>query len=137
MLHLGGTLKRANRVRLDNAARCVAGTSCKGGVCTPLSPVGTSCNGDLQCGYGLSCEVTMATQMCSAAPAPGSPCTQLCRDVGTTCKQSVCAPLGLLGDTCSQNADCSPYYACDQTTSKCVLGPGIGDACVDTMCFVD
>jgi hypothetical protein len=117
--------------------RCVAGAYCSAAVCTPLSTAGTTCQLSRECDYGLSCEQTTMSTTCVALPTLGEPCTQSCRSVGTTCKQLTCMPVGLPGDSCSQELDCSQYYTCDQTTSKCVLGAGIGDACPLTKCYLD
>jgi len=104
--------------------------------CTPLKTSGEGCVDTRECGYGLGCAGT--TRTCKTLPGPNEACPDaLCRDDGQHCIGAVCKPLGLLGATCASNSDCSPYFACDFSTSMCKKTPSIGESCATTnsRCF--
>jgi hypothetical protein len=46
-------------------------------------------------------------------PGHGEACTEVCANIGDYCKNGVCTQVGLLGDACASNDDCSQFYECD------------------------
>jgi hypothetical protein len=103
-------------------------------VCTALKPSGAACQATSQCAYGLGC----AGATCKPLPKLGEPCPDgVCRDAGNYCNAAgTCAQIGLAGDACTSNDDCSPFYPCDTTTMTCTQGPQTGEACaMGQRCF--
>jgi hypothetical protein len=103
-------------------------------VCTALKPSGAACQATSQCAYGLGC----ANATCKPLPKLGEPCPDgVCRDAGNYCNAAgTCAQIGLAGDACTSNDDCSPFYPCDTTTMTCTQGPQTGEACaMGQRCF--
>jgi len=112
------------------SAPCAPGGFCENAsqTCAPLKPAGTACNFRDECAYGLECLGT-----CQALPALGEPCTELCRDEGTTCNATslTCVQVMLAGGSCTPNAlipECSPVYPCD-ATGHCAAGIPLGQPC--------
>jgi hypothetical protein len=111
---------------------CAAGAFCDDvtQICVALKPSGARCDFDEECGYGLACLDT-----CQALPTLGQPCTDFCRDEGTTCSATShsCVKVGLAGAACTPGAlssACSPYYPCD-ATGHCTAGIALGQPCSD------
>jgi hypothetical protein len=103
-------------------------------VCTALKPSGAACQATSQCAYGLGC----AGATCKPLPKLGEPCPDgVCRDAGNYFNAAgTCAQIGLAGDACTSNDDCSPFYPCDTTTMTCTQGPQTGEACaMGQRCF--
>ncbi|HUS31367.1 MAG TPA: hypothetical protein VMZ53_22805 [Kofleriaceae bacterium] len=90
-------------------------------VCKAVLPKGASCDYPLACDRGLYCAgMTGSTAgICTQMPKTGEACTEICDDIGDTCKAGTCTPVGLSGDPCTTDDDCSVYYECDGT--KCVV----------------
>lgn len=111
-------------------AACVPSGFCEDSsqTCMALKTSGAACNANRECNYGLACLGT-----CQALPALGQPCTDLCRDEGTTCSQTTqtCVKVALAGGTCTPNGlttECSPLYQCD-ATGHCSAGIALGQPC--------
>lgn len=98
--------------------------------CVPLQPEGTLCSSPAQCDYGLDC---LPTSTCGPLPALGEPCSGACRDLGTMCNpvSHTCVETALAGEDCTTSADCSPFYACDDT-GHCNPGIALGGQCATT-----
>lgn len=112
------------------SAPCVPSGFCEdaSSTCMALKTAGTACNATRECDYGLACLGT-----CQALPTLGQPCTEFCRDEGTTCSATTqtCVKVVLAGGSCTPNAlasECSPLYPCD-ATGHCSAGIAIGQAC--------
>lgn len=121
---------------------CVVGAYCDtlDNTCVELKPMGSACDQDLECAYGLGCTGTTGARTCNSLPALGQSCATdfVCRDEGTYCDSTTttCTQLGGPGATCSSSSQCSPYYPCNFSTSQCTRGPGIGQPCSSSArCF--
>ena len=101
----------------ENGAYCASDSTCKA-----LLPKGASCPDPDSCQAGFYCKDRSPTMagICTALPKTGEACTDLCGDIGDTCKAGTCTPVGLLGDACMTDDDCSNYYKCDMATLKCI-----------------
>jgi hypothetical protein len=116
---------------------CASGSYCDAGQCTTLKTAGQDCANARECGYGLGC-VGTPTTTCKSLPGLNESCPDgLCRADGLHCSAAICKPLGLPGTTCQSSADCSPYFPCDFSTTKCKKPPSIGEACTsaNSPCF--
>lgn len=98
---------------------CHIGLYCAGGACTPQLALGARCSSPDSCGDGLVC-----LDVCTPLPGIGEPCDGICRDIGATCSGGTCIKLGLSGDSCDPDHECSGYYGCD-ATSRCSLDAGL------------
>src|SRR5439155_3595769 len=104
----------------EKGAYCASDSTCKA-----LLPKGASCPDPDSCQPGFYCmgrSVTTAGT-CTALPKTGEACTEVCGDIGDTCKAGTCTRVGLLGDACMTDDDCSNYYSCDPATHKCIAQP--------------
>jgi hypothetical protein len=97
--------------------------------CVAYRTEGEPCTSTGQCGTNVC-----ANQTCQRRPGPGEPCDTeslagQCSHIGYTCSASslTCVPVGLSGDTCSTQSECSDIYNCDAGT--CQLGPELGETC--------
>lgn len=109
---------------------CVAGYACSQStfMCEPLHGMGEDCVTTAECAFGLGCAGVPRT--CRPLPATGQPCPDgECRDDGTRCTTSGCVALGLPGATCQSSTECSNYYTCNFTTTKCERSPVTGEPC--------
>lgn len=105
---------------------CVEGAYCAAdSTCHSVLPQGAACNDPLACDADLYCAGidTGSSGVCSALPKTGEPCTSICADIGDRCTAMTCVPLGLPGDPCSDDGQCSFYYRCDTTAMKCAERP--------------
>ncbi len=104
-------------------------------VCAPLEHELKPCINDGACDFGLACIGASSIEpgTCRRLPAIGQACPYgRCADVGAKCDTTgVCAPLGLPGDRCNDNTDCSPYAECNQASGTCEAIPVLGMACVN------
>jgi len=97
--------------------------------CAPYKPLGSACQGSNECAQG-GC----LSQMCTLLPDTGQACgtatTAACRNIGDVCSTTsmTCVKVGLSGDPCTSERDCSELYYCD-TTMHCKVGPLLGDPC--------
>ena len=131
---------------------CVVGAYCTtNNQCAMLQPEGTGCFTNDQCDYGLGSthSTSEPTLTCEVLPAPGQPCTDVCRDEGTTCGDPVpdcgaggfalpgttCVPVGTTGASCNVATDCSPFYQCDPVLHQCSATARLGQSSLDTTCF--
>jgi hypothetical protein len=95
--------------------------------CKALLSAGAACSTSEQCRIGLVCHGT-----CQTAPGPGEPCdiSRGCRDLGLVCNAATrrCTAVGLTGDRCGGDEDCSPLYDCGSDRA-CALRPQRGQPC--------
>ena len=102
-------------------------------ICTPLEHELAPCISDAACDYGLACigASSLEPGTCRKLPAIGHACPYgRCADVGAKCDATgMCVRLGLPGDRCSDETDCSPYAQCNQTSGMCEAIPVLGMAC--------
>jgi hypothetical protein len=127
---------RAKQGETCTSLPCVEGSYCDftSSTCAPLFTAGTACTQSFQCAYGTGC--IGSPKQCQSLPKLGDPCPdQQCRDDGLVCNASgVCARLGLPGDACTTDADCSHFYGCSPSHVCGVRDPG--GACMSSSdCF--
>jgi hypothetical protein len=143
---------------------CCQGT-CLGGTPVPRPHVGESCLTDRRCvnsfcddatnlctaylADGAACaeseqctSYSCFNDVCQARARTGETCgTDLrpCLLIGDHCSDTTmtCTPLGLGGDACTEDEDCSPIYHCETATSTCVLLPRTGESCAETQDCLD
>lgn len=115
----------------ESSNDCDNGTYCASNVCTALKAAGSTCVGNAECDYGLGCAGAATARVCKVLPKLGEACPDgACRDDGTYCDSTMtCKALGLPGDPCATQRDCSNYYTCDATL-HCAQGPKIGESCM-------
>ncbi len=102
--------------------------------CASLLGAGHDCRSDLECDYGLACTGGGLIGTCRALAHAAEPCPfQRCADIGLTCMNGSCVAVGLPGDPCGSNVNCSPYAECDVAAGTCVNVPGLGMPCT-TQC---
>jgi hypothetical protein len=108
---------------------CVDGAFCNAsGTCQALLPRGAACSDEV-CTYGLYCEglTPTTTGTCTPFPHLGDACESYCAEVNAVCLGGRCVAVGVLGDTCTSDAQCSGFYTC--TTGTCSLMPTRGMPC--------
>jgi Dickkopf-like protein len=122
---------------------CVADTYCNDdGTCHALEQAAGLCHSDRQCDYGLGCigASELMAGNCRELPLLGAVCPYLaCAELGALCRGGSCVAIGLPGDPCMNNFDCSQFAQCDPTAQHCAALPQIGEACTglcggDTYC---
>jgi hypothetical protein len=97
-------------------------------VCTAYVALGDTCQETDQCQTGI------CTGVCTALPDTGETCALAdqgaCRKIGDFCSPTTmkCTPLGLSGDACTDDGECSPIYKCG-SAGTCVLRPRVGEMC--------
>jgi len=97
-------------------------------VCTAYRALGEACQDTDECQTGV------CNGVCTALPDTGEACAQAgqgyCRKIGDLCSPTTmkCKPLGLSGDACTADGECSPIYNCG-TGGTCVLRPRVGEMC--------
>lgn len=114
-----------------STTRCAADLFCAAdGICTKRRSLEIECSSDFECDAGLGC-VGGRPGRCRRLPAMSESCPfARCSDVGARCDTSGrCVPIGLPGDSCSTNDDCSIYIECDSKAAECVYGPALGERC--------
>jgi hypothetical protein len=110
-------------------SECAANAFCDNTthMCTALKPEGATCNSTMECDYGFGCAGSPA--ICKTLPTLGQACPDgECRDEGQICAGS-CIKVGLAGDPCADDIQCSSFYKCDTAMGKCVEGSGQGGPC--------
>jgi hypothetical protein len=102
--------------------------------CVALEALGGACRTDKQCDFGLACTgaTTFDKGACRKLPALGERCPyERCADINARCNSSgVCIAIGLPGDNCTTDAECSQFALCDATQGKCIAMPTLGQPCV-------
>lgn len=104
---------------------CVEGAYCgSDSTCQATLPKGAACDDQLACNEGLYCAGSSTTTAgtCTELPTTGEACTTACAAIGDRCSAGTCKPVGLLGETCASDSDCSFFYVCDDTM-KCAEEP--------------
>lgn len=116
------------------SASCVEGAFCNASeVCTALLAANAACQGNSQCGYGLTC----AANVCAASANRGESCAAggRCNDLGDRCDatSTTCVAKSAIGGACSMGfagfLDCQQPLVCNQTSLKCENPPAIGATC--------
>ncbi len=116
---------------------CLNGWCSCGGKCVAFLAMGDACTNDEMCGPDSACgsQCPLCPDTCAPLGAEGDPCGDIsfCKP-GLGCRESVCAPLGKLGETgCSLIAPCEDGLYCrsfKQGASSCQSLVPIGCACV-------
>lgn len=114
---------------------CTEGSFCdfSSMTCTALYVQGTACVASFQCAFGVGC--AGSPKQCQPLPKLGEACPDnLCRDDGQICSAGTCARIGLPGDACATDADCSHFYGCSASHVCAVRDPG-GVCTTSTDCF--
>lgn len=127
--------QRAKMGEACTSLPCVEGTYCEisSRTCAPLLAAGTDCTGDFQCAYGNGCAGT--PQTCKPLPKLGEACPDnRCRDDGQICSAGTCVHVGLPGDACTTDSDCSRFYHCSSSHVCAVRDPG-GVCSSNSDCF--
>lgn len=98
--------------------------------CLAIKPIGATCTASRECGADVC-----ANQVCTKRPGPGEACNNgtvggQCNLIGYTCSPTslTCVPVGLSGDPCTSQSECSEVYNCGPS-GTCVLGPRLGETC--------
>jgi hypothetical protein len=101
------------------------------GICHAPLPSGAACNEE-PCEFGLYCAGRTATTSGTCKPLPhiGQPCESVCAEIGAICYGGTCTAVGILGDACTADAQCSMFYNCKDMT--CALLPTLGMPCTTT-----
>ena len=125
---------------------CVAGfcdqsatTACTtGGRCVTSATLGQPCAAPMQCAAGLVCGPSVTCEARSSITIVGAGAN--CASIGTACADGLycdslvtprlCAPLRTAGATCSGTAPCLQGLYCDTASSRCLVTPKLGEACV-------
>jgi hypothetical protein len=117
------------------ATGCVDDAFCDDtATCRALLAMGSTCNDQGQCQYGLGCVglTPGVPGTCGPLPKIGESCPDhICSEVGAVCNATgTCVAMGLPGDACSVDLDCSFYFHCD-ATQHCAPYPTLGMTCID------
>ncbi|MEJ7601446.1 MAG: hypothetical protein WKG01_26315 [Kofleriaceae bacterium] len=102
------------------------------GLCHALVGVAGECQLEEQCEYGLGCigATELMPGACRALPMLGEACPyRRCAEIGANCVAGTCVPIGLPGDGCELDVDCSPYGRCDTASKRCEQRPTLGMPC--------
>lgn len=114
--------------------QCVPGTFCNADeVCSELEAQNAPCDFDSDCDYGLGC-IGATTKNCLPVPHLGEACPDgECAEVNAVCNaQGTCVAVGLPGDACSFDVDCTNFGSCNTATSQCQGYPTLGQMCLST-----
>jgi hypothetical protein len=101
-------------------------------ICATLEHELAPCINDSACDFGLACIGTSSIEpgTCRKLPAIGQACPYgRCAEIGAKCNSGVCVRLGLPGDACTDETDCSPYAQCNQASGECEAVPILGMPC--------
>ena len=126
------------RPKVGEACGGTASYNCVDSYCDSIASVckayvadGQPCTSSSECDNGLC----GADQLCTSLPGPGDACDlttgeSQCGEIGYTCSATsgTCVAVGLTGDACTTERDCSGIYTCG-ASGTCELGPQLGDAC--------
>lgn len=96
---------------------CVDGAYCgNDSICHAVLPSGAACDDPFACGDALYCKglTPQMTGTCSTLPKTGEACAGQCFSIGDYC-DGTCKHVGLPGDPCMNDDQCSNYYECDDT----------------------
>jgi hypothetical protein len=110
---------------------CVEGNFCNGmNQCQPLVQMGGACDFSSDCDFGLGC-IGATTMTCQPVPHIGSACPDgACEEIGANCNASKsCVKVGLPGDACTVDTDCTFFGVCDTASTKCANYPSRGQMC--------
>lgn len=131
-----GTCKEARKPfgPCDDNADCFEKEYCSSERgCAPLERELGPCINDSACDFGLACigASSVAYGTCRKLPAIGQACPYgRCANIGARCDTSgMCVAVGLPGDSCASETDCSPYAQCNQTSGRCEALPSLGMPC--------
>lgn len=143
-----GTVELGSTCALD--VECESGvcsvSSCDQGCCTgtcierEFHQEGEPCRFDADCARGLYCPAGYGGDdgTCRPFPAHGDSCVgegAPCLDLADSCEYftHTCLTLGIGGDRCETNYECSALHSCS-AENRCALGPYFfhRDACTDS-----
>ncbi len=99
--------------------------------CTPRAPEREMCTRDEECAYDLACigATEFEPGRCRDLPLLGEACPyRRCAEIGASCINGTCVPVGLAGDPCTGPADCSFYSEC-APDGFCAERPRLGETC--------
>lgn len=117
----------------DPEVGCVEGAFCGADkLCHALGGVSAPCDTDLHCEPRLACigPTDLQPGACRPLPVLGEPCPyQRCAEIGALCDRGICVKIGITGDPCSTDTDCSEFRECDPNTQRCVDLPTLGETC--------
>jgi hypothetical protein len=110
-------------------ATCPAGDFCRGGVCKPLSGMGTKCSSDVECTSGH----------CVDGVCCDHDCTGQCEACNQTDHVGTCMPIPAGQGPAEGRPGCAGDPArcggvCDGTTTRSCAYPGPGRLCRDARC---
>ena len=112
---------------------CVADAFCGSDLhCHPLGTMSASCDQDLHCAAGLACIGATELQAGACRPLPkiGEPCPYLrCAEIGARCDGTICVRVGISGDRCTADTECSEFHFCDTAAGRCIDLPSTGQPC--------
>jgi hypothetical protein len=111
---------------------CVDGAYCGAdSLCHASLPKGAACDATTICVYGLYCAGASqgGSGVCSNLPREGESCEGPCAEEGLRCLSGACQPVGLAGDPCDTDGDCSPFYSCNPDR-LCGRYPTLGMPCL-------
>lgn len=97
-----------------------------------------TCSRDEECEFDLACigATDLDLGRCRDMPLVGEACPYMrCAEIGVACMEGNCAPVGLIGTSCTTAADCSPYGEC-APSGQCSELPRLGAECT-TSCSRD
>jgi hypothetical protein len=117
-------------------ANCTNGYCTKSKQCAPRVTEGKICDDTRACDFGLACIGLTDLQAgnCRRLPLIGESCPYLqCAELAGTCVNFTCLALGLPGEPCTADDECSPFAQCDETRNVCIDTPTLGMAC-DVYC---
>ena len=101
--------------------------------CHALVAIAGECELDEQCEYGSGCigATEFMPGACRTLPLLGEPCPyKRCAELGARCEMGTCVPVGLPGDACDMDSDCSPHARCDQQAGMCLALETLGMPCI-------
>ncbi|WP_242337477.1 MULTISPECIES: dickkopf-related protein [Anaeromyxobacter] len=130
--------------KLADGQACFSDESCASGVClwspdacpstcwTPI-PSGSPCESGLPCAAGTSCNILLATPVCTPLAGVDGPClNDIWCGPGLFCQwnsyyDSKCRPRATSG-SCTRDEECAIGYRCS-SASTCVAWRGPGESC--------
>ncbi len=113
--------------RCEQTSDCVDEAYCDS-VCTKRKGANEPCASADACDHPLLCQGAPA--VCTLLPGEGEPCDGQCRAWGLACtSRGICEKVRLPPATCTESADCSPYYPCNLELGVCAPLPALGMPC--------
>ncbi len=133
----GGCSSYAAPAKLDELCDlevgCVDGAFCGADkLCHALGAIGGACDADLHCAPGLACigATDLQAGACRPLPKIGESCPyQRCAEIGARCAGQSCVKVGITGDACTTDTDCSEFHLCDPASRRCTDTPTLGETC--------